>query len=43
MDITENEQRLIEELRKIGHGQVIIFMEEKQPVRIEKIKESVKL
>jgi len=43
MDITEKEQRLIEELRKLNYGQVTIFMQENQPARIEQIKESVKL
>ena len=41
--LTEKEQRLIEELRRISYGQVVIFMQDGQPLRIERIKESVKL
>ena len=43
MDLTEKERKLIELLRQIAYGQVVIFLENKQPVRIEMIKESVKL
>ena len=41
--LTEKERRLIEVLREIGYGQITIFLEKGEPVRIEKIKESVKL
>lgn len=41
--ITEKERRLLEELRRVKFGQVVIHMENGQPVRIEKVKESIKL
>lgn len=41
--ISKNEQRLLEQLHKIRYGQVVIYLEAGQPVRIEKIKESIKL
>lgn len=41
--ISEKEQRLLELIHKIGYGQVVIYLEAGQPVRIEKIKESIKL
>ena len=41
--LTEKEINLVEQLRKISYGQVTIIMENKQPVRIELIKESIKL
>jgi len=43
MELTDKEKKLIIELRKLPYGQVVIFVENSQPVRIEKIKESVKL
>jgi len=43
MELTEKEKKLIGEIRKYPFGQVVIYMENGQPVRIEKIKESVKL
>ena len=42
MVVTDKEEKLIEEIRKIPFGQVVVYMQEGQPVRIE-IKESVKL
>lgn len=41
--VNDKEYRLLEELRKISYGQVAIFMENGRPVRIEVIRESVKL
>ncbi len=41
--LTEKETKLIEYCREIKYGQVVIFMENGQPIRIEKIKESIKL
>jgi len=43
MELSDKEQKLIEELRKVPYGQIVIYMENRQPVRIEKIKESVKI
>ena len=43
MDLTEKEQHLIEEIRQIPFGEVVIFLQDNQPVRIEKGIESKKL
>ena len=42
-NLTEKELRLIEELRKVAFGQVVIYMQDGEPLRIERIKESFKL
>jgi len=42
MDITEKEQRLIEELRKLNYGQVIAHIEGGKLLRIE-VKENIRL
>ena len=41
--LNEKERNLIEYLRQVAYGEVIIFMQDNEPVRIEKVKESVKL
>ena len=41
--ISKQEGALLKVLREIGYGQVVIYLEAGQPVRIEKIKESIKL
>ena len=41
--LTEREKRLIEELRKLAYGEVVVYIQDKEPVRIEKRLESVKL
>lgn len=43
VSLTEREKKLIEVLRTVPYGQVVIFQESGQPVRVELIKESVKL
>ena len=43
IELTEKEKKLIEILRAIPYGKVEVFMENAQPVRIEQIKQSVKL
>ena len=43
IELSEKERKLIECLRKIAYGEVTIFMQDGQPVRIEQMKESVKL
>ncbi len=43
ISLTQKEKKLIEVLRTIAFGQVIIHQERYEPVRIEQIKESVKL
>lgn len=41
--VTERERRLIELLRETGYGQVVIYLENGQPVRIELVRKSIKL
>jgi len=43
MVLTDKEKKLIEVLRKTKYGKVVIFLEGGQPIRIEVIRESVKL
>ena len=43
VSLTEKEKKLIELLRTFPHGQVTIFKQDGEPVRVELIKESVKL
>lgn len=43
LQLTEKECKLIELCRTIGYGQIVIFMEHGQPVRVEEIKKSIKL
>lgn len=41
--VSNRERKLIELLRDTKFGQVVIYLEEGEPVRIEKVKESIKL
>ena len=41
--LSEKEKKLIEIIRKVDFGEVVIHLENKEPVRIEKIKQSIKL
>ncbi len=41
--ISKQEGALLKVLREIRYGQVTIYLDAGQPVRIEKIKESIKL
>jgi len=41
--VSDREKKLLELIHKVGYGQVVIYLEAGQPVRIEKIKESIKL
>lgn len=40
--LTEKEERLIKMIRKLGFGELHIFVADSQPVRAEEIKKSVK-
>ncbi len=40
--LTQKEVKLIELCRALGYGQCILYLENGQPVRAEKLKESVK-
>ncbi|MCR4432099.1 MAG: YezD family protein [Tepidanaerobacteraceae bacterium] len=41
--LTDKEKRLLSFLREINYGEIKIFIQDKQPVRIEEIKKSIKL
>lgn len=41
--LTEKEKRLIEILREIKYGEIVILVQDRQPVRIEEVKKSIKL
>ena len=41
--LSKQEEALLKVLRGIRYGQVTIYLDAGQPVRIEKIKESIKL
>jgi hypothetical protein len=43
MLLTEKEKRLIEELRKIKFGEVMVIQAEGQPVEIDRVKEKIRL
>lgn len=43
MELSEREAHLIDELRMLPFGKVLIHMENNQPVRIEEIRENIKL
>ena len=42
-DISNKEWGLIEALREISYGEVVIHIQEGQPVRIVRVSESIKL
>ena len=42
-ELTEREDRLIDLLRELKYGEVQIFVQACEPVRVEVIKESIKL
>jgi len=41
--LTDRERKLIELLRITGYGQLVIYLEQGQPVRVEELKKSIKL
>lgn len=43
MVLSDKEKKLIELLREIKYGEVVIFIQDGKPVRIEETKRSVKL
>ncbi len=43
MELSDKERKLIEYLRKIPFGEVTVVMHDGEPVRLEEIKEKVKL
>ncbi|HHY47113.1 MAG TPA: hypothetical protein GX506_07435 [Firmicutes bacterium] len=43
MPISEQEMRLLTEIRKVEYGEATIYIRRGQPERIVKVKESIKL
>jgi len=43
MQLSAREEKLIEMIRKLGFGEISIYVTDGQPVRAEEIKKSVKL
>jgi len=43
IELSDKELRLIEELRKIKYGELVVFLQDGQPIRIEKAIKSIKL
>jgi hypothetical protein len=43
MQLSEREEKLISLIRDLGFGQVLIYVSDGQPVRIEEIRKSVKI
>ncbi|MCR4435143.1 MAG: DUF2292 domain-containing protein [Clostridiales bacterium] len=41
--LTEKEEKLIRIIRDTGYGEVRIVVQDKQPVRVEELKKSIKL
>ncbi|HHV61136.1 MAG TPA: hypothetical protein GXX51_00620 [Firmicutes bacterium] len=41
--VSQNELRLLTELRKIPYGEALVIMRDGQPRRIERLKESITL
>lgn len=43
MELSEREAKVIEHLRAFAFGKIIVHQENNQPVRIEEIRENIKL
>ena len=43
IELSDKECKLIETLRAILYGEVTVFMQDGQPVRIEELRKSIKL
>jgi hypothetical protein len=43
MDITSREENLLKTIHNLGFGEIVIYVADGQPVRIEEIKKSIKL
>lgn len=42
-ELTEKEKKLIRIIRDTGYGEVKVFVQDKEPVRVEELKKSIKL
>ena len=43
MQLNEREEKLISLIRDLGFGQVVIYVSDGQPIRIEEIRKSIKI
>ncbi len=43
IDVSEKEKKLIELIRVTGYGEIIIMVQNTEPVRVEEVKKSIKL
>lgn len=43
IDVSEKEKKLIELIRVTGYGEIIILVQNMEPVRVEEVKKSIKL
>ncbi|AOY78297.1 ATP-dependent DNA helicase RuvA [Clostridium formicaceticum] len=41
--MTEKEKKLINLIRKIGHGEIKVIIQDSCPIRVEEFKKSIKL
>ena len=41
--ITEAERKIIERIRKLQYGKIVIVVEKNQPIRISEVSENIKL
>lgn len=43
VDISEKEKKLLDLIRSIGYGEIVILIQNMEPVRVEEVKKSIKL
>ncbi len=43
LELSEKEKKLITMIRSLGFGEIRIFVQDKQPVRVEEFTKSIKL
>ena len=43
IEISDKEKKLLKLLKEIGYGEVVIFLQDGQPIRVEETKKSIKL
>lgn len=43
LDVNEREKKLIEMIRNTEYGEMKIIVQDKQPIRVEELKKSIKL
>ncbi len=43
IEVSEKEKKLIEMIRVTGYGEIVILVQNAEPVRVEEVKKSIKL